>query len=127
MLGDAPAFMVTVSEYCQFPATVAVVTVPPFVQEAGSVVAVAVLWVTTNPLFAAVKPPVTLYITPDTACEVEVLTVTDAAKETIESAAIINMGANNFMGIRCLSALIRFMISLSFEVLIYLPMHHGDT
>jgi hypothetical protein len=43
VLGEAPALMVTVVEYCQLPATVAVVTVTPFDQVAGSVVAVAAL------------------------------------------------------------------------------------
>jgi hypothetical protein len=66
VLGEAPALIVTVTEYCQFPATVAVVTVPVFAQVAGNVVAVAALWVTTNPLLAALKPPVTLYTTPCT-------------------------------------------------------------
>ncbi len=43
VLAEADAVMVRVNEYCQSPTTVAVVTVPPFDQVAGSVVAVAAL------------------------------------------------------------------------------------
>ena len=58
------AFNVTVREYCQFPATVEVVTMLLFVHVAGKVEAVAALCVTTNPLFDAENPPVTVYMTP---------------------------------------------------------------
>ena len=64
VLGEAFAFNVTTQEYCQFPAIVADVTVPPFAHVAGKTVAVAALCVTTNPLLAAVKPPTTVYWTP---------------------------------------------------------------
>jgi len=43
VLAEADEVMVRVNEYCQSPTTVAVVTVPPFVQAAGSDVAVAAL------------------------------------------------------------------------------------
>lgn len=43
VLAEADDVMVRVSEYCQSPTTVAVVTVPPFDQGAGSDVAVAAL------------------------------------------------------------------------------------
>ena len=65
VLAVAAAFIVTVRVYCQLPATVAMVTVPVFVHVAGSVVAVAAVVVSPNPLFVAVKPPATLYNTPE--------------------------------------------------------------
>jgi hypothetical protein len=109
VLGVAPALIVMVAEYCQFPATVAVVTVPPFAHVAGKVVAVAALWVTTNPLLAALKPPATLYTTPCTDWEVVELIDTLAAKETTESTEIIRMGTSSLSGVKCLRDLILFM------------------
>jgi hypothetical protein len=99
VFADALEFMVTVKEYCQFPVTVEVVTMPPLVQFAGVFDAAELFWETRNPLLVAVKPPVTVYMTPWTACVVCELTATEAAKETTDAREIIRMGIRIFSGI----------------------------